>query len=263
MKRLSGAETLFIIGPPRSGTTLLARLLNAHGSILMTNETAVFLFFCESIRRSKRGVRAGILWGKDYHELWSEHLSRAARPMIEAFYEDIARREGREGLRYWGEKHPHHDVCMDFLLDLYPESRFIYTLRDPRDSICSICEMNRWPFARGLDVWLKMSTRYGATLEELDPTRLYHIRYEEIVEDSEREMGRLLAWLGLEMDRGLREAVQRYRTRDAHDRLKTPLDFKTRSVGRWRRELGPEELQLVDRELQGFLELHGYASAGR
>lgn len=256
---LSSAATLFIIGPPRSGTTLLARLLNRHPSVLMTNETAVFLFFSEAIRRSRVGIKSGILWGKDYHELWSQHLARAAKPMIENFYEDIARLEKREKFLYWGEKHPHHDVCMSFLLELYPQGRFIFTLRDPRDSICSICEMNHWPFSKGLETWLRMSRNFEEATKEMGAEQLYRIRYEDVVDNYYLEVSRLLSWLGLDVDSEIEEAIRYYETKDANKRSSEPHDFKAKSVGRWRRELTPNDLDLVKSELRGFLDDYGYS----
>ncbi|NOZ78764.1 MAG: sulfotransferase [Acidobacteria bacterium] len=255
---LDSATPLFIIGPPRTGTTLLARILNAHPLVLVTNETAVFLFFCESIRRSKIGVRAGILWGKDYHDLWSKHLEKAVQPMIRSYYEEIASLEHRERLVYWGDKHPHHDVCIPFLAEQYPRCRFIYTQRDPRDSICSICEMNGWPFAKALETWRRMSERYEKELAQFTSDRVYRIVYESVVSHSVREIEALLGWLGLEMDVGVHEALEHYRTRDAHERIQSRVDFKKKSVGRWRRELTPEDRVLALQEIGKYLDEYGY-----
>ncbi len=256
---LDTATPLFVVGPPRTGTTLLARLLNAHPLVLMTNETAVFLFFCESIRRSRVGVKAGILWGKEYHELWSEHLEKAALPMIRSYYEAIASQEHRGSLRYWGDKHPHHDVCIPFLLEHYPDARFIFTQRDPRDSICSICEMNHWHFEKALTVWRNMSERYEKAFASFGPDRLYRITYEDLVHDGRGEITALLEWLDLDMDPHLQEALRHYQMHDAHERTQARVDFKKKSIGRWRSELTDHDRQLALSEIGQYIDRYGYA----
>ena len=59
---LAGARPLFLIGSPRSGTTLLAKILNSHPRVLITNETAVFLQLDENIRKSRRGWGWGVIF---------------------------------------------------------------------------------------------------------------------------------------------------------------------------------------------------------
>ena len=109
---LARATPLFLIGAPRSGTTILARLLNAHGQILLTNESAVFLQLNAIVAKSREGVRSGILFGKAYHELWAAHLRSQVKALVEPFYGRIARQEGKEQPKYWGEKHPHLKDCL-------------------------------------------------------------------------------------------------------------------------------------------------------
>jgi hypothetical protein len=61
---LAGAEPLFLVGAARSGTTILAKILNSHPKILMTDETAVFLALSGLIEKSREGVSAGLWYGK-------------------------------------------------------------------------------------------------------------------------------------------------------------------------------------------------------
>ena len=103
---IAQATPLFPIGIPRSGTTFLAKALNSHPEVLMTNETAVFILLNETIKNSRIGIKAGILYGKQYHNLWAEHLSENAKELIESFYAKICRENNIGRLKYWGDKHP-------------------------------------------------------------------------------------------------------------------------------------------------------------
>ena len=73
---------LFLIGVPRSGTTLLCRMLNSHPAILVTNETGVCSQLHNLILKSAQGRVAGTSFGKEYYELWSNQLDTAAPQLI-------------------------------------------------------------------------------------------------------------------------------------------------------------------------------------
>ena len=182
---LTGARPLFLIGPPRSGTTLMARILNAHPRVLMTNETAVFIQLSQLIESSRKGIDAGIMYGKEYNVLWSDNLRQHSSELVESYYEKIADVEGKKDLAYWGEKHPHLSDCTPFLASLYPEARYIYALRDPRDAACSMSEMNEVPFRSALDNWKAFSDVFERFVDRLDPDQVINVSYESLIHDYE------------------------------------------------------------------------------
>ena len=98
---LKNAKPLFLIGAPRSGTTILAKLLNAHSEVLLTNETAVFLQLNEMILKSEKGSPSGILYGKTHNRLWAHLLRRQAKEMIETFYAQVLLHEEKGSVKYW------------------------------------------------------------------------------------------------------------------------------------------------------------------
>jgi hypothetical protein len=193
---LKDAAPLFVIGCPRSGTTLLAKILNEHPAVLMTNETAVFLFLADAIDKSRVGYAAGLLYGKEHNYLWAEHLARHSRPLIESYYARIAVKLGKRKLRYWGEKHPHHAECFDFIEKLYPAARYIYIVRDPRDSALSIMHMLGIPFAEALAKWKVISNACEQFVTTRGVTELYQLRYEDLVNDYDGISRQVFAWLG-------------------------------------------------------------------
>ena len=87
----------------------------------MTNETAVFLMLAYNIRHSRIGFRAGLLYGKEHHRLWADYLAQQAGPLIERFYGRICVQLKKVSVRYWGEKHPHHSDCFDFIARFIPQ----------------------------------------------------------------------------------------------------------------------------------------------
>ena len=256
---LPNAKPLFLIGAPRSGTTILTRLLNAHSEILLTNETAVFLQLNDIIRKSDVGVRSGILFGKTYHRLWASHLRNHAKQLIETFYEDISKKENKTTIRYWGEKHPHLSVCLPFVSELYPEATYVYAVRDPRDVACSIAEMNGVPVRKAVDSWQRFADTYENFVQSLPTENIKVVKYEHLVSDYASVLSDLLNALGLSMDDASRRYLDRNKNKDSHrpSMLRT-FDFSKKSVGRWSRDISREDHDYVRSKCSNFLGKYGY-----
>ena len=260
------ATPLFPIGIPRSGTTFLAKLLNSHHKVLMTNETAVFILLNEIINKSKIGIKAGILYGKQYHKLWSDHLAGNAKGIIESFYEKIYQENNVRKLKYWGDKHPHHNVCLDFIKNLYPHALYIYIVRDPRDVACSISEMNDVPFLKAFNTWRLFAEKYEAFVSNLINNQVYYMRYEDLVADYEKSTQEMLAWLNLDFSIEVKVFLDQYKHVDAHTynfpktvaQQKISENFSMKSIGRWKRDLSSSEQQSMSEEAEEYLHRHNY-----
>ncbi len=266
---IRAARPLFLLGTPRSGTTLLAHLLNAHRAVLMTNETAVMLQLGHMISHSRRGSQAGILFGKQYYELWADHLAEHARELVETYYARIAEQQSREELAWWGEKHPHNCDCLDLLESAWGEARYIYIVRDPRDSALSIAAMLNKPFQPCLENWKNFSDKYERFFAGLPAERYMLLRYEDLVADYEGKTRACLEWLGLGIDDGVAEYLESYKDVDAHGvaplvRGKRPVppgrkrDYKHKSVYRWQNELGKPDRRFAAERVGDFLEKYDY-----
>ena len=256
---LRDATPLFLIGAPRSGTTILTRLLNAHTEVLLTNETAVFLLLNEIISKSEVGVRSGILYGKAYHGLWASHLRRHAKQLVETFYAQVLAQENKNAVRYWGEKHPHLNACLPFVSELYPDATYVYAVRDPRDVVCSIAQMNNVPVRKAIGNWKRFASAYENFTESVPPERLKVVQYEHLVSDYESVLGDLLISLGLRMDDGCRRYVQDNKDLDSHSPgCSDTVDYFKRSVGRWERDMSDEDQAELCTTYGAYLKKYGY-----
>ncbi|MBK5966116.1 hypothetical protein CCR95_19030 [Thiocystis minor] len=256
---LENARPLFILGVPRSGTTMLARLLNTHTGIVQTYETAAFLLFDHIIKNTKHGVKSGIYYGKEYQELWSEQLAQAAKSIINSFYQKICESENRHNVRYWGDKHPHHNACLPFLERLYPNSLYVYIVRDPRDTICSIIKMNDCGMDEAFKIWSKIANDYEKFCESTDHSRIYTLRYEDIVQDYMDKLEAIMDWLDLEIDDNFRELIINKQGFDFHNPNDTSqFNFNERSVARWKQNLTPQENSHVLNSASEYMEKYHY-----
>jgi len=265
LKLIHKAKPLFLVGAPRSGTTLLNGILNSHPDILLTNETAVFLQLNEMISKSYKGVQSGILYGKQEHELWAEYLESRAREMIQDYYGKIATKEGRSKLFYWGEKHPHLFLCLDWIQKHFPEAIYIYIVRDPRDSACSISAMNKVSHRKSLTNIFNFTRKYENFATQLPENRLINVRYEDMVGDYSGVTQKILDKLCLPRTPEVDRFIEKYKDVDSHKIRAFRLirrNFKDISLGRWKKEMNQEDALFADQELGSYLEKYDYERSG-
>ena len=280
---MKGACPLFVVGAPRSGTTVFANLLNVHSRILISNESATVLQLGEMIRQSQIGVSEGLIFGKTHNELWADELQSSMRALTEHFYARVANAEGKivshdpESVAYFGDKHPHLKDCIGALETAFPDARYIHVIRDPRDSALSIASMSDSSFHDAILNWKEFDTRYNELLQDVDPNLVFQVRYEELVEDYAGCITGVLDWLGLDMESEINDHIKKYADVDAHTIFNTlrklnpsgslmkkdgsstskKRDYKE-SVGRWKKELDNDQLAIADELIGDALERYGY-----
>ena len=255
---------LFLIGTPRSGTTLLCKMLNSHPAILITNETGVCSQLHNFILKSAQGRVAGTSFGKEYYELWSNQLDTAAPQLIRDYYNRIAIIEKRQNVFYWGDKHPHYDTCLPSIQKWFPHARYIYIVRDPRDVTCSISRMNSWEHERSFKTWKRISSNYEAFTCLLNNFQLYSLRYEDLVSNYAAEMQKLYGWLDLDVPNEVLESIKTLSNVHANSVNKNMENSgklsgakrhnpQKSSLGRWKRELTQEQAKLFELESAEYL----------
>jgi len=115
---------IFIVGCPRSGTTLLRLILDSHPSISAGPESR-FLWGIRAIEEAQLAHAGGL--GLDRAE-WHDNV----RSLFEAFHLRYAEHQGK--IR-WADKSPDYALMLDYIDVLYPESQIVHIVRDPRDVI--------------------------------------------------------------------------------------------------------------------------------
>ena len=260
---LSDAKPLFLIGPPCSGTADLASVLSAHSEILLTDRAEVFLQINALIAKSRIGSEAGILFGKSYHRLWAEHLHDHAKELIKSFYERIATREGKNTIRYWGEQHPHLSDCLPFVSELYPESTWVYVVRDPGHAIPAIARTGEVPIREAIDAWERSTGACESFIRALPTEQLEVVKYEALVLDSASVLADLLSALDLSMDSAVRQCPANDRSRDARTSIAfRALDLPAKLDGRSATNLTHDESMLVRWRAREFIAKYGYDRRG-
>ena len=255
-------EMAFLTGAPRSGTTLLDRVLDSHPQVVSSDERGMFprYIFPSLLPRGggPRALRADLLDAVGPGRLLAQR-DRYVRYAEEALGEPI-------GDRVHVDKNPSIVRLIPGILRLYPECKLLIALRDPRDVITS-CFMRHLPlntvsvslltlkraarrYAEDMDAWLKF--------REMIPDAWLEVRYEDTVGDLEGQARRAVAFLGL----GWRDEVLAYRDRGKDKAVNSPTyeavakPVYTSAIGRWRNYERP--LAPVLDALQPYVAAFGY-----
>jgi hypothetical protein len=181
---------IFIVGSPRSGTTLMRSLIDAHPSIFCP-PCETFLF------TNLNATFNGHIWKDHYEQL---PFSRSA--LIQWFrnyvLELFANLSLRAGKMRWAEKTPSHVLFLQFIDEVFPDSQVIHMIRNGYDVVRSLKNIHWAP--RDVRVnsreWIrhvKGGQRYGKQLSE---NRYIEVRFEKLLNDPEAVLKRLCIFLG-------------------------------------------------------------------
>lgn len=250
------AAPVFLVGFPRSGTTLLDQILSGHPAISVLEEKDTlqdslygYVQTDSSLQVFLRAGPAGL--AEDRRLYWRRVESfMPLRPTEHTFVDKL----------------PLNTLFLPMLARFFPTARFIFALRDPRDVVLS-CFMQTFALNEAMRHFLSLEETvdfYGAVMEigrrslAAFPARVHRVRYEDLVADTEGEARKLLDFLGLPWDAKVLDIQATAKARrintPSYHQVARPIYGEARE--RWRRyetELGP-----VMERLEPFVKAFGY-----
>ena len=248
-------------GAARSGTTLIEQILGAHPDILIFDET--YAFEKEMVNQLHPPPPAQLMTFKSLN-----NLTAAARAqMIGRYFKSLLREtEENPGARLLLDKNPPTTPWLHVWLRLFPQSKVVMALRDPRDVITS-CYFQNFPlswtivgflslegtakyYADCMDVWLR--------LRELGGFDWIETRYEDVVANLEAEGRRVTNFLGLPWHEAqvtyYETARRKFVNSPTYNEVAQPI--YNRAVGRW--EHYAEALAPLQAGLAKYCRAFGY-----
>ena len=272
---------VFVVGCPRSGTTLLSLMIHAHPRLAMPPESRFLLSTWRARDRfgdlstpaqrralaracTRKGSRVRDL-GLDPKALRRQIL--AAPPTLGSAFGTVFKAYADlHGRARWGDKRPLYYQEVDVLLRLFPDAQIVHIVRDGRAVVASLKTMPWWPYDSigSMGAWAQAT--YCARRDERRlPGDVVHVlRYESLVADPEAELRRLCAFLEEDFDPAMLEPSE---VRAVVPEGKTWHGNLSRSVGTarveaWRSGLEPWELGLMETVLGRRLRDLGYPRSG-
>ncbi|MBO0891864.1 MAG: sulfotransferase, partial [Acidothermales bacterium] len=276
---------IFILGCPRSGTTLLQLMLHAHPRIAIPPENRFVLpvytgrdqFGDLREAENRRKVAAAIIGTKKQSTQFRDfrlkpddvvELVVAAPPTVGSALAAVFRAYAeRFGKPRWGDKRPAYHHYLPFVRQMFPDAQFIQVVRDGRACVASLKRMPWWEYGTygAVAEWAMAFDNCRRYARGLPSDTFHQIRYEDLVADPHGELSKLCVFLGEEFDDAMttpKEVAQIAVPKFKKWHTQTHADLSDESVARWQQELEPWEIQLCETVLGRRLRAYGYELTG-
>ncbi|HBK91348.1 MAG TPA: hypothetical protein DDZ68_06730 [Parvularcula sp.] len=259
---------IFVGGAPRSGTTLARAVLDAHPDIACGPELRAFPALARLYRETASAMGAALA---AHYFFDSDDLKDTFHALIASFLAPLHEKSGK---RFIAEKTPANALYFSDLFALFPESRFVHVVRDPRDVVSSLLKMDwrdaktgaRLPItasvAGAAQGWRDHVAAARAARDRGAP--VHDLVYEELVADPGAALARLFAFLGVAPASAPLAHHRNFNARAGENETSAaavarPLNAD--AVERWRRDLAPAMVAEVEAIAGPLLDLYGYRRA--
>ena len=245
----------FLLGFPRSGTTLLEQALASHSRIVALEEAPTLSDAASAFLSDAKGLERLAGLAPAQVELWRKR------------YWAVVRQHGVEPAgKMFLDKAPGGVDWLPLVARLFPEARVLFAVRDPRDVVLS-CFLNNFQmnaltfaFTRLEDTAAAYAAamRLAHTSRQLLPLAVKEVRYESLIEDFSGELAKVCEFVGLEIEPQMTDVARAARGRS----VRTPSaahvreGVNRRGLGRWRAYAG--DLSPVAETLAPWVEAFGY-----
>lgn len=292
-------DPFFIVGFSRSGTTLIARIISRHPDLHVLEETHFMREYGEaekeidlsdnhaiaSIVRSFQSIQHAGIYGNiitnvnqhkaDWvlHKFKKDNQKTIAR-LMSILFECESREKGKTIV---GDQTPNHLFYIDKLANWFPNSKFIYMLRDPRAALFSQkkkwkgakrwgqpyfeilrTRLNYHPITQQL-YWNKAVKAGEKAKRNLGKDRFLTIKFEELVQESETTVKKLCSFLNVPVSPDML-SVRVEMSADTHDEGAKGISKNV--ACRWQTQLSPTEIFISEKISDDYMHLFGYRRYG-
>ena len=207
---------LFLLSLPRSGSTLLQRILGSHEAVATSPEPWLLLPQVYALRESGAFAEYGQVPSSRAIREFAGRLpggEGAYLDALRAFATDLYGRAAEAGAGYFLDKTPRYHFIADDLFRIVPDARFVFLWRNPLSVVSSIVDTwsgGRWKLERWhADLFEGPPNLVHAFGEHRD--RCFALRYEDLVMSPDRALTDLFAYLDLTFDPGVLEGFSSVR----------------------------------------------------
>jgi tetratricopeptide (TPR) repeat protein len=200
-----GPQPLFIVGFPRSGTTMVEQTLSAHPKIAAGDELPMINDITGLMPRM---LGSPLAYPEALSDLWMGD-QREGLDNLRDYYLQRARQLGltEGGVKWFTDKMPLNETHLGLIGLLFPEAPIIHVLRHPLDVVTSVFSnhlTHGFYCANGLETIARHYVLIADLIEHyrINMTLKYlPIRYEDVVEDQEAHVRRMLSFVGANFDK--------------------------------------------------------------
>lgn len=251
----AGGSLAYLLGIPRSGTTLLAYLLNQNSAIHAPPEPWVMLALQCLGQVPARHPADGALLGQAFRDFCDDRtLNRAKAAFAAMLYNDALTRTGKTILV---DKTPRYYQILPELLQVFPDARFIWLKRNPFAVAASLKATWSFNLLEALESKvdhpllfdLVLGLRRLAVFFESPSDAMIAVHYERLVTDPAGTMSEVFSFLGAppEAISGEIDPAHPFfgATRMGDSKIRETDHIHRDSLDRWEEQLSPAEIQAV------------------
>jgi len=246
---------VFLVGFPRSGTTLLGQVLASHPDVQTMEERTCLMDSAAAFFGSDNDLDRLAALAESDLDVWRAR-----------YWERVAESGMVPSKPVFVDKMPLNAIFLPLIAKLFPQARILFALRDPRDVILS-CFRRRFAMNAGMYEFTRLETAaayYGAVMRLMQiygeklSLPMFEARHESLVADFAGEARRLCAFLGL----AYRDEMAGFASQAQTQNIDTPSSAQVArglsdaGVAQWRRYA--RELEPVFPVLAPFVAQHGY-----
>ncbi|WP_373535681.1 sulfotransferase [Microcoleus sp.] len=210
-------KRIFLIGSPRSGTTMLQSLLAAHPEVISFPESKFFHYLLYKKFAGKLPGRMEAFFKDEINRpelLQGFDDSQSLGTKVSWFVEVLDGLAAEQNKSIWLEKTPEHIYFIDDIERFLPDAKFIHILRNGMDTIASLHEATRnshdlwgpgWDLNHCIHRWKEatlISHKYAKKTNHI------LVKYEEIVDNKVKKLEELCHFMGVEYDAKMLEFYQ-------------------------------------------------------
>jgi hypothetical protein len=286
MDKRSNIPFFFIIGRPRTGTTLLRSLFDAHPNVQIPWECQFVLNLYPKYGKLKHWNTETLehfysdllkqwqfsAWNIDHEKLQSDLQACAGETsyamICRVVYLNNISFYPKEDIRLVGDKNHGYTIYTERLLKLFPDAKFVYILRDYRDTYQSVKNVDfELPVVSLVVYKWKYFYKKALKAAEKHPDSFYFIRYEDLVTDPVLHLKKICEFLGVPY---VPEVFDFYKMKDKAEE-KYPADIlrkhhkslfntvnKSR-IGLWEKSMSGRQVHIAYHVAGKYADLAGYA----
>ena len=226
-------DPIFIVGLPRAGSTLIEQILASHSQIDGTLELPNILSLSRSLQNAARKSKAGN-YPANLLDLSEDELLALGQ----AYIEDT--RMHRQGAAFFTDKMPNNFRHIGLISLILPNAKIIDARRDPMDCCFSGFKQlfaQGQEFTYGLEEIGRYYADYVALMDHWHavlPGKILHVQHEDVLDDLETQVGRMLNYLGLPFEQACLDfhTTERAVRTASSAQVRQPLNRS--GVGAWR-----------------------------
>ena len=264
----------FIVGRPRSGTTLLRVLFEAHPNVLIPPESpfiislykkygnvtswdeAAIRGFCEDLFKQRYFDKWLIAKEDLYGSLLEMKGENTFQTMVKKVCLTYSSVFNKSEILLIGDKNPAYSLFIHRIHKLFPESKIVHITRDYRDNYLSLTKVNfEVPIVPLVIYRWKFAYRRVQMLKKRCPELIYSIKYEDLATEPERKFKEICGFLSIDYDPSVMSFYQKKsevekayagseEIRQVHQSLFNPIS--TVRMNLWQTEMSRRDIRVAD-----------------